>query len=315
MRLDKPLSSIDLLISVGFAFVALCMTLLPISRAISAFVVVPFLLSVPGYTVTVALFPDQIPSGEYPDGFINLDRLVLAVTTSIALAIIVGVNLEFTPWPIRPVPVVGALVAVTVATASVGFVRRSRLDKTPHSGSPLGNSDESKRSLSGDSSTIADIAVVFAVLFAVVSLLATGAVDQRGERYTEFGLLTETESGDLSATGHPSELTVNESTTWHYTITNREQGSSDYSVVIQLVAFGSDGDVVHRSRLDSFEHELAAGESIRHQHTVTPTFTGERLRLTYLLYRSSSPEQPTAASSYRDLHVWVDVDDTGATSD
>jgi uncharacterized membrane protein len=40
---------------------------------------------------------------------------------------------------------------------------------------------------------------------------------------------------------------------------------------------------------------------------VTPTLTGQRLRLAYLLYRGSPPPDPTVENAYREVHLWINV--------
>jgi hypothetical protein len=42
--------------------------------------------------------------------------------------------------------------------------------------------------------------------------------------------------------------------------------------------------------------------------------TGERLRLTYLLYRGAPPQTPTTDNAYRELHLWVNVTQEGSTT-
>jgi uncharacterized membrane protein len=44
---------------------------------------------------------------------------------------------------------------------------------------------------------------------------------------------------------------------------------------------------------------------------VTPELTGDRMRLTYMLYRGAPPATPTTDNAYRELHLWVNVSSTG----
>jgi hypothetical protein len=70
--------------------------------------------------------------------------------------------------------------------------------------------------------------------------------------------------------------------------------------------------VLERSELDRFTVTLADGERIQQARTVTPELTGERLRLTYRLYRGVPPATGTPSDAYRTVHLWVDVTDAGA---
>lgn len=57
----------------------------------------------------------------------------------------------------------------------------------------------------------------------------------------------------------------------------------------------------------TFETTLADNETWTQQHSVAPTMTGERLRLTYLLYKGEAPPEPTVGGAYREVHLWVNV--------
>jgi len=73
---------------------------------------------------------------------------------------------------------------------------------------------------------------------------------------------------------------------------------------------GSDGGapkVVQDRRLATFTPTVSAGQSWRTTHEVTPTMTGENLRLAYLVYEGDPPQNPTTENAYRHVHVWVNV--------
>lgn len=316
-------SPLDLACSAALALAAVVVAVWPVSTAVTAAVGLPFLLFVPGYAVTVALFPrgDGRSTAAGPeadrDGLAPFERVVLAAATSVALAVVVGVNLDHTAWPIRLPTVVGVLAVVTFAAVGVGFARRYwfgdglSLDigfRSEPSTRPIPDrSGDGPWSLPDGRPSVATVVVAVAVLTTLVSVSMVAGTDQRGERYTEFGLLTENQTGELVATGHPTELSVDEPTTLHVAITNRERRAVDYTVVVQLAVVEPGGDVSSRTPLGGFDERLAAGETVRHEHAVTPTVAGEDLRLTYLLYRGEPPERPTEANAYRDLHLWVDV--------
>jgi uncharacterized membrane protein len=65
--------------------------------------------------------------------------------------------------------------------------------------------------------------------------------------------------------------------------------------------------VLERESIDRFSTRLAANETWTRQHTVSPSMTGERLRLVYLLYKNGLPAQPTTENAYRETHLWVNV--------
>jgi uncharacterized membrane protein len=311
---ETNIRSRDLSAGVAIAIGAVGVTLVQVPEAVSVAVILPVLLFVPGYATTVALFPRELPIGIRHNRVgtrlpVALDRVVLSVATSVALSVIVGVTLDFTLWSIRLQTIIGSLAAVTVAGTIIGLVRRKRRLESEQwrPQLPERQFSGSQHRQSSNTLTVANVAVTAAVLVAAASVATTAAIDQRGERYTEFGLLTPAPSGELTADDHPSNLTFESSSTWYYMLANKEQQTTDYTVVVQLVSADADGDSIRQVQLDTFSHRLRPGETTRNRHTVTPTIRGEDLQLRYLLYRSDPPTRPRASNAYRDLHVWVDV--------
>lgn len=309
---DSTTVATDLLAVVVFTAVAVAVSVSSLGAPLLPLVMLPFLLFVPGYAVVAALFPGQASHA----GSANLDGLergLLSVATSVALAVIVGVNLEYFGFLIRPVPIVVSLSIVSIVAAAVAWYRRLSIDSSSFADDVTPYVSDS--SSGSDGSRLASAAVLVAVLVAILSVGAVAIDPPRGERYTEFGLLTATEDGTLEAAGYPSELALGESEKLHFTVTNNEQQSMEYTVVITLVETNAAGETVERARLDTYRDRLAAGDTWRQEHSVTPVLVGERIRLTYLLYTDSPPSEPTVVNSYRDLHVWIDVTENETSFD
>jgi uncharacterized membrane protein len=75
-----------------------------------------FVLFVPGYVAVECLF-----------GFAELDsveRIALSIGLSLALTMVVGLLLNYTPWGIRLTPIVIMLTAVTLLLDTVALLRR-----------------------------------------------------------------------------------------------------------------------------------------------------------------------------------------------
>ena len=242
---------------------------------------------------------------------VGLERILYAVVASICLAVIVGVNLDFTNWPIRPVPVVSALAAVTFLSTLVALYRRKVSASETTKSAVQFNTGSNSRTQSNDGGLqLGSIVVAVAIVVALVSVTFVAAQPQRGETYTEFGLLTEN-NGTLQADGYPEEMALGESRDLYFTVTNREQQQTDYVVVVQLTRTAPTGDVTESARLDTYSETTSPGDTWQQRHTVTPVLEGERLRLTYLLYRDGIPEQPTVDNAYRETHIWIDVTQNG----
>jgi uncharacterized membrane protein len=300
----------DLVAVTVITTVALAATVSSADGLLLAAVAIPFLLFVPGYALIAALFPDRgsMYQRHRLDG---LERTLYAVVASICLAVIVGVNLDFTSWPIRPVPVVSALAAVTYLSTLVSLYRRKALgSEATKSAAQLNTGTNSRTQLNDSGVQLGSIVVAVAIVVALVSVTFVAAQPQRGETYSEFGLLTEN-NGTLQADGYPEEMALGESNELYFTVTNREQQQTEYVVVVQLTRTAPTGAVMESARLNTYTETTAPGDTWQQRHTVTPVLEGERLRLTYLLYRDSLPEQPTVDNAYRETHIWIDVTQNG----
>jgi uncharacterized membrane protein len=67
--------------------------------------------------------------------------------------------------------------------------------------------------------------------------------------------------------------------------------------------------VIESIELTRFTSTIPPGETQRERVTIEPTMTGDDLRLSFLLYHSNVPEEPTQESAYRNLHLWISVAD------
>ena len=83
-------------------------------------IALPVILFIPGYCVTMALFPKE--------GDIDLiERIVLSMCVSLAVVPLIGLGLNFTPWGIRLDPIVTAITVFTLMMILVGHYQRSLL--------------------------------------------------------------------------------------------------------------------------------------------------------------------------------------------
>ncbi|HXX73176.1 MAG TPA: DUF1616 domain-containing protein [Candidatus Acidoferrales bacterium] len=76
-----------------------------------------FVLFIPGYATVEALFPE---TGELN----SLERFALSIGLSLALAPLIGLFLNYTPWGIRLAPIVISLTIISLGMVLVSLVRR-----------------------------------------------------------------------------------------------------------------------------------------------------------------------------------------------
>lgn len=297
----------------------------------------PFVLFIPGYAFIAALFPEagtfetseddesdeEIENREGIDG---IERVALSFGLSIAVVPLIGLVLNFTPWGIRLVPIMISVSLFTLVATGVAARRRRELDPEERFEVPWREWVTAGRQelFEPDSRTDAALNVLLAlsVVLAVASVGYAVAVPQQGESFSEFYLLTENEDGELVADDYPAEFTQGESQSLVVGIGNQEHRAMNYTVVVELQEVRIENESVGGNATESgnvsvvveqedelrrFRTQVAHNETWHLQHNVTPTMTGENLRLTYLLYRGEAPADPTTENAYRELHLWVNV--------
>jgi len=243
-----------------------------------------------------------------------IERVALSFGLSIAITPLIGLVLNFTPFGIRLVPIVLSIGGFTLLASAAAALRRRELPVEERFRVPYRTWAETTRAELFAPDTRLDaalnIVLVVSLLLAVSSVGYAVLVPKSGESFSEFYLLTENEPGALVADDYPQNFTVGQGQPLVVGIGNHEHERVDYSVVAELQRVSIQNNstpVRERQELDRFSRTIPANGSANWTHDVTPTMTGERLRLTYLLYRGSPPADPTVENAYRETHLWVNV--------
>lgn len=333
----------DLAAVVALVVITAAVVFLPIVSETPLRVVfgLPFVLFVPGYAFIAALFPEagtfetseadegaDEASVDDREGIDGIERVALSFGLSIAIVPLIGLVLNFTPWGIRLVPIMVAVSLFTLASTAVAARRRWELDPEDRFVVPwrewVGEARAELFEPESRSDAALNVLLVLSILLAVGSVGYAVAVPQQGEAFTEFYLLTENDDGEYVADDYPTEFTQGESESLVVGIGNHEHQPESYSVVVALQEVRIENDsadqvnnttangnvsvvVEQEDELRRFQTQVAHNETWHLQHNVTPTMTGERLRLTYLLYKGEVPADPTTENAYRELHLWVNV--------
>lgn len=294
----------------------------------------PFVLFLPGYALIAALFPeegegpieendtsdddewdaDSDPSPAEREGIDGIERVALSFGLSIAVVPLVGLVLNFTPWGIRLVPILVSVGGLTLALVAVAGRRRNQLPPDERFSVPWRDWLAAARTELLEPETRADAALnvllAISVVLAVTSVGYAVAVPKQGESFTELYLLTEDGDGELVAADYPTEFVQGESKPLVIGIGNHEHEPVEYSLVIELqdVRFENNSTTVLEEReLSRMRTRVGDNETWQTTYNVTPTMTGENLRLAFLLYKGDPPGNPTVANAYREVHLWVNV--------
>ena len=334
-RLQRSVGSlpVDLAAVVGFVVAANLFVFAPVLSATPLRIGfgVLFALFVPGYALVAALFPEANAASSGTVGFDGdgralgdrvrtsggidgIERAVLAVGFSVAVVPLIGLALNFTPFGIRLVPVAVCISAFTVGTAAIAAGRRRRLPAGERFTIPYDQwlAGARSRLFEPDSRLDGALDVLLAVslVLAATSVGYALVVPADSGDFSEFYLLTGNESGELTATDYPTNFTQGESESLVVGVDNHEGEPVRYTILVSLQRVETTGNetrVLERSRLYQFDPRVGANGTWTRTHRIEPSMTGERLRLTYLLYRGAPPAEPTTENAYRELHLWVNV--------
>jgi uncharacterized membrane protein len=80
----------------------------------------PFLLFFPGYTLVTALFSKK-------EGLDGIERVLLSLVMSIVVVLFLGLILNYTPWGIRPEPILYSTALFIFITSVIAWLRRGQL--------------------------------------------------------------------------------------------------------------------------------------------------------------------------------------------
>lgn len=283
-NLDKDLGLI------GILTVLLVVVIVFVPSTVARIILgLPFLLFFPGYTLVAALFPKKGSLG-------GVERAALCFGLSIAVVVLIGLVLNFTPWGIRLYPILISLAVFILATSGVAWYRREKLAP-----------EEKFRVLfnvrlpswQGQSmpDKVLSVVLVVAILGAIGTLGYVVATPRVGEKFTEFYIL----GPDGKAENYPTELKVGEQGRVIVGIVNHEQVRTSYKVEVwitgekaKLRIDGEDRDAI---RVE-LEHEVGWEREV----SFVPQKAGEGQKVEFVLYKGGEPyfEEP--------LHLWIDVE-------
>ncbi len=262
-----------------------------------------FVLFLPGYAATAALFPEN-------DQIDTIERIALSFGLSIAIVPLIGLGLNFTPWGIRLNPILASVSAFIIAAAFIAWYRRNALPSDERFAIAVNfKMDFGGMPLVDKALTIG----IVVMLIASVGVLAYAITTPRvGERFTQLAILG---PGGM-ATEYPRNLTVGEDATVLLSVLSYEHRDVNYTVAIVLtnqtdnstsvIAYDIDWNatyalVPHEAITQNFSlHHLEYyNQTVKFNVTAPGTW-----KLQFLLFLQG---QPVSQDSYREVHLWLNV--------
>ena len=239
------------------------------------------ILFIPGYSLIAALFPKKMDL----DG---IERAALSFGLSVAVTPLIGLALNYTPWGIRLTPILMSLSAFTLIMVFIALIRRWRTDEenrfsVSFSLKPV------REHFRGESRTskILSIILIISIILAVGTTVYIIVKPHQGEKFTEFYILGE----NGKASDYPTNMTAGETGNVTIGIVNHEYRTVDYTLVVES----------NNTTLMQQNVTLDSGAKVEIPYNFTVGSAGQK-EIKFLLYKL-----PDNETSYRDLHLWVDV--------
>ncbi|MFB6202357.1 MAG: DUF1616 domain-containing protein [Halorhabdus sp.] len=275
-------------------------------RAVVWLVAWPFLSIAPGYVVVATVFPRR------PSAMRRSDRsspgwavrLAMSLLASVLVVGVVGVLLSLqSALSLRSATL--AISGVTLLGTLAAVIRRRTVAAEVRA-DPLGVPSPqvlSARLGFSTSQTFAIAVATFALVGAVAFAAGTPAPSQS---YSEAALL---DGDDGTILGDAGTITLDRNgTTIGLRLENHEGESRTYGIVGQIQSVGSNG-TRETWVVDRTSTTIADGSQVTLQRRIDPPDATGRLRLQYLVYTDSVPENPGPETADLSLRQWITVTD------
>jgi len=240
-----------------------------------------YVLYIPGYTFQLLLFPRAMD-------FDNTERLALSFILSVVVLSPIALVLNWLPWGIRLWPVVISLTLFNLACMIGTTIRRLRI--------PDGGSIEPTTRLDlrtwwtrqARPNRVVYVILIIALTTASLTAFSILVMPKPAERFTEFYIL----GTEGLAESYPREIAAGQTITITTGITNREDSTSIYQVLVLNgdKVIGQAGPFV-----------LINDQTFEQPISFTVSTIGDDQQIKFLLEREGQP------SPYRSLRLWINV--------
>lgn len=274
---------------------------------------IPVVLFIPGYCLIAAFFPKEGDIG-------LIERIMLSIGVSIAVVPLIGLGLNFTPWGIRLDPIAIALTLFTYVMILVAYYQRALLPfeerfRIPFSA--IASRIRQEIVPPGESGVDRFLSVVLTLVMITVVIATVYVIvtpKEGGERFTEFYLL-----GDKQiAADYPDKIIAGQDYPIYIGVGNYENRDMAYVIETWLLQteFDNVTNTSHIIAMEPNDHllfTLLDNETSIIPYNLSLKKTGYD-RVEFLLFNESVPGFDVTGSdrinaSYRDLHLWVTVDE------
>jgi len=264
----------DLLIVIGLVLLTDIFVLAPgLNETILRNVLgLPLVLFLPGYTLIAALFPAKSDL----DG---IERTALSFGLSIAVVPLIGLGLNYTPFGIRPLPVLVSLSIFIFIMCWLAYTRRASLPETEafeisFSAAALSLKNEILEKSESKLDRALTIILILSILMSVATLEYVILTPKEGEHFTEFYVLGPHGIAD----NYTTDYTLGQSGTMIVGVVNHEYRPVNYTMQVKL-----ENQLLPLP--ENLQHiTLDHNETWEETVTFTPPLVGQDMKLEFLLF-------------------------------
>lgn len=270
--------------------------------------ILPVLLFIPGYGLIAAVFPHE--------GDIDLlERITLSIGLSVAVVILLGLGLNYTPWGIRLEPVVVIVTLFTLIMILVAYYRRALLPaEKRYSIRIFEIAHDIRQGLvpAGEAGVDHVLSIVLSavIIIAIITTLFVVLAPNEGERFSEFYILSE----NLTLSDYPDQIVPGKDYPLYIAVGNQENRNVRYTIETWILKteFNNMTNTTHIIVMDPGDLlglTLANNETRILPYNLSVNKSGYN-RVDFLLFNESVPGYQVTGSdrinaSYRNLHLWM----------
>ena len=240
------------------------------------------ILFMSGYSLISFLFPKK-------DDLDNIERIAFSFGLSIAITVLVGLVLNYTPFGIQLMYALISLSALTFLLSIFAYIRRSRIsdeERFVFQTEKLFEIIEGSLKIESKKDKILSALLVLSILFAVFTVVYTIATPKQDAKFTEFYLL----GPNGKASDYPTDLTVGETGNVTVGIVNNEYTNVNYKMVVKL----------NNQTIDEENITVSNGAKYEKPFTFQLLKSGQKQELEFLLYKL-----PDDTHVYQSVHLWI----------
>ena len=222
----------------------------------------------------------------------NTERIALSFGLSIAVAPLLGLILNYTPWGIGLYPILAAVTIFIFVTSAIAWYRMRKISEDESVQIKIRIDFLQWKTINIWNRALS-IALVILILGSIGTLAYAIVTPKQGEKFTEFYVL----GPNGEAEGYSTELSIGETGKVILGIGNQEgEDNLVYNVELSI-----DGELKQTIGPLTLADEEKWEEGV----SFIPDKMGENQKVEFNLYKQGEDEP------YKVLYLWLDVQDTG----